>query len=93
MSENREVPPHEDLISYDTARNVLVQLIGHASNRVTAVKGQPEPDRECLNQWEERREGWTARLQNLDPRDMATVQPALREDARFLRSLLKGDAG
>lgn len=48
----------QDGAAYEVARDVLLQLIGHAASQVAAGAGE----------WAEKRDRWTSLLNALDPR-------------------------
>ncbi|MEW2417543.1 hypothetical protein AB0953_28025 [Streptomyces sp. NPDC046866] len=66
------------------ARDVLLQLIGHAAGQVGA--GEVDADRE----WAEKRDRWAALLNTLDPRDADSVQAVLNREAPVLKSIREG---
>jgi hypothetical protein len=62
------------------ARDVLLQLIGHAASRAAAGEGE----------WVEKRDRWTALLNALQPRDTDAVQAVLDREALVLKSIREG---
>lgn len=79
-TENSRQLPQHDAVAFEVARDVLLQLIGHAAGRVAA--GEAE--------WVERRDRWTAQLNALDPQDVDLVQEVLDREAPVLKSLAEG---
>ncbi|MFE7837935.1 hypothetical protein ACFU53_18385 [Streptomyces sp. NPDC057474] len=69
--------PQENGAAYEVARDVLLQLIGHAASRVVAGEGE----------WVEKRDRWNSMLVGLDPRDSDAVQKVLDREAPVLKSI------
>ncbi|MFM9692000.1 hypothetical protein [Streptomyces europaeiscabiei] len=69
--------PQENGAAYEVARDVLLQLIGHATSRVVAGEGE----------WVAKRDRWTSMLNGLDPRDSDAVQKVLDREAPVLKSM------
>ncbi|MFE9797207.1 hypothetical protein ACFYRL_36490 [Streptomyces goshikiensis] len=79
-TENERQLPQQDGAAYEVARDVLVQLIGHAVGRV--VVGEEE--------WAGKRDQWSSLLSRLDPRDASSVQEVLDREAPELKSITEG---
>jgi hypothetical protein len=82
VQENVRQLPQQDGAAYEVARDVLLQLIGHAASRVAAGQGA----------WAERRDRWTSLLNALDPRDADAVQEVLDHEAPVLKSIAEGSS-
>ncbi|MGV9567786.1 hypothetical protein [Streptomyces sp. NPDC003480] len=78
--ENIRPLPQQDGASYEVARDVLLQLIGHAASRVAAGEGE----------WAEKRDRWSSQLNALDPVDADAVQEVLDREAPVLKSITEG---
>ncbi|MFI8265547.1 hypothetical protein [Streptomyces sp. NPDC085665] len=72
--------PQQDGAAYEVARDVLLQLIGHASGQVASGTGE----------WARKRDRWTSLLNALDPRDTDSVQEVLDREAPVLKSIAEG---
>ncbi|MFH9969407.1 hypothetical protein ACH4PR_50635 [Streptomyces mirabilis] len=72
--------PQQDGAAYEVARDVLLQLIGHAAIRVADGEGE----------WTEKRDRWTSQLNALDPEDTDAVQGVLDREAAVLKSITEG---
>lgn len=72
--------PQQDGAAYEVARDVLLQLIGHAASQVAAGEGE----------WAEKRDRWNALLNVLDPRDTDSVQEVLNREAPVLKAIAEG---
>lgn len=70
----------QDGAAYEVARDVLLQLIGHAASQVAAGAGE----------WAEKRDRWTSLLNALDPRGTDSVQEVLDREAPALKSISEG---
>ncbi|MFE2684506.1 hypothetical protein [Streptomyces mirabilis] len=72
--------PQQDGAAYEVARDVLLQLIGHAANRASA--GEEE--------WAEKRDRWALKLNTLRPEDTDAVREVLDREASVLKSITEG---
>ncbi|MER6121768.1 hypothetical protein ABT173_03520 [Streptomyces sp. NPDC001795] len=78
--ENTRLLPQQDSAAYEVARDVLLQLVGHAASRVAAGEGG----------WVEKRDRWTSQLNALAPGDTDAVQEVLDREAPVLKSITEG---
>jgi hypothetical protein len=69
-------------VAYETALEVLAQLIAVAGRRISAAGSD---DAEETARWETMRADWTARRLALSPTDTTAVQAVLTRDAAVLR--------
>jgi hypothetical protein len=69
-------------VAYETALEVLAQLIAVAGRRISAAGSD---DAEESVRWEAMRADWTTRRLALSPMDTTAVQAVLTRDAAVLR--------
>lgn len=80
-----EAHPASSAAAFDTAVDVLAQLIGHGQSIVsgsTATSvGVP------VEQWQERVDRWVGLRNNLEPGDTDTIRAVLDDEALMLRRI------
>jgi hypothetical protein len=86
--DSRKFPLGESA-AFETALDVLGQLIGYGSNLIADEQAKPHPDQALIRGWRTRLDDWVIRRRELDPRDSAAVGRALDQDAALLRSIVK----
>lgn len=70
---------YEGEIAYEVARQILLDLIGYASERAATD-----------HEWRARRDEYVTRLHALHEEDTAAIQQVLREDGSRVRELIGG---
>lgn len=73
--------------AFESALDVLAQLIGHGQAVISEESAGAQPDAAVIDVWRERVERWVQVRSDLEPSDNETIRTVLEIDGPFLRTV------